>query len=380
MLKLLSATAGLSLILVVLADGFAATVMPRRVTNPYTPTRLFYQLTWRVWRLVARWMTGAKRRMAFLGVFGPLSMLGLFAVWVACLIVGFALFHWGLTTPVTPGLPESLETYLYFSGTTFFTLGYGDVTPTASFGRFLSVIEAGLGFGFLAVIVGYLPVLSQAFSRRELTISLLDARGGSPPTAGELLLRGARSGHISGADAFLAEWERWASELLESQLSFPVLAYYRSQHDNQSWLAALTAVLDVSAFTITNVDGLNRFQAELTFAMSRHAAVDLGLVFRRRPIKPPERLPSELFQRLRRDLAAAGLRMREGEGLERKLAELRAMYEPFVYALADLLLLDIPPFVAEKPPVDNWQTSAWTPRVGGLGTLRFLANDDEHFR
>src|SRR5262249_46157166 len=149
-----------------------------------------------------------------------------------------------------PAVPGSLGDYFYVSGITFFTLTFGDVVPTGAVGRVLSVLEAGLGMAFLAVVISYLPVLSQAFSRREATISLLDARAGSPPAAGEFLLRLARGGGVASLDGFLAEWERWAAELLESHLSFPPLAYYRSQHANQSWLAALAAALDASAFVL----------------------------------------------------------------------------------------------------------------------------------
>ena len=137
------------------------------------------------------------------------------------------------------------------SGTTFFTLGYGDLVPTGTWGRALSVAEAGIGFGFLAVMISYLPVLYQAFSRREVTISMLDARAGSPPTAGEFLRRIGEA-PCPAARRFvgrtlLTDWERWAAEVLESHLSYPVLSYYRSQHDNQSWLATLTMILDTSS-------------------------------------------------------------------------------------------------------------------------------------
>ena len=91
----------------------------------------------------------------------------------------------------------------------------------------MSVAESGVGFVFLAVIVSYLPVLYQAFSRLEISIALLDARAGSPPTAGELLRRLAAGRSPSGAGPFLVEWERWAADLLESHISFPVLSYYR---------------------------------------------------------------------------------------------------------------------------------------------------------
>ena len=240
--------------------------------------------------------------------------------------------------------------------------------------------EAGIGFGFLAVIISYLPVLYQAFSRREITISLLDARAGSPPTAGELLRRLADGRSPASVGPFLVEWERWAAELLESHLSFPVLSYYRSQHENQSWVGALTAILDTSALLIAGVDGPDGYQARLTFAMARHAAVDLALVFQTPPRPPqPDRLSEADLARLRESLRGAGLPLRDGQAVATALAELRGLYEPFVNALAAHFLFALPPFQPEKPPVDNWQTSPWMPRSPGLGGLPAVGAEDDHF-
>jgi hypothetical protein len=241
------------------------------------------------------------------------------------------------------------------------------------------VAEAGLGFGFLAVVISYLPILYQAFSHREITISLLDARAGSPPTAGELLRRQAAARSLDGLGPLLAEWERWAAELLESHLSYPVLSYYRSQHDNQSWLAALTTILDTCALVIAGVEGADGYQARLTFAMARHAVVDLALVFQTPPLPPdPDRLPPADLARLRDVLRAAGIVVRDGPAVEQALAELRALYEPFVSALAAYFLFALPPFQPAGPSVDNWQTSAWTRRSPGLGALP-AADGDDHF-
>ena len=320
-----------------------------------------------------RWRTG------FLSAFGPLSLFVLVVLWAAGLIAGFALLHWSLGTALSVA-DAGFGTYLYFSGTTFFTLGYGDMVPTGAAGRALSVAESGVGFVFLAVIVSYLPVLYQAFSRREITIALFDARAGSPPSAGELLRRLAAGRSPSGAGPFLVEWERWAADLLESHISFPVLSYYRSQHENQSWVGALTAILDTSALLLAGVEGPDGYQARLTFAMARHAAVDLALVFQTPPLPPqPDRLPEADLARLRESLCGAGVKMRDGPAVATALAELRGLYEPFVNALAAYFLFAMPPFQPEKPPVDNWQTSPWTPRSPGLGGLPAAGGGDDHF-
>jgi hypothetical protein len=375
------ALASLAFILLVLLDGFETMVQPRRVTRPYRFTRFFYRNTWKLWRAVARHLAAGKRREAFLSLFGPLSLLGLFATWVLGLILGFGALHWSLSTELKDVTGRSeLSTYLYLSGTTFFTLGYGDVTPTDTLGRALAVVEAGIGFGFMALIIGYLPVLSQAFSRREVTISLLDARASSPPSAAQELLRLAQAGRVVAVEPFLAEWERWAAELLESHLSFPVLSYYRSQHDNQSWLAALTTVLDTCALLLAGVKGADAYQAQLTFAMARHAAVDLGLIFKTPPLAPtPDRFPDSQVERLRELLRQAGLALHEGPAANAKLAELRAMYEPFVNGLAQHFLLVLPPILPEQSVVDNWQKSAWMRRAPGIGGLPVTQTGNDHF-
>jgi hypothetical protein len=376
------AAVSVALILVVLTDGFQTMILPRRVVWRFRPARLYYLFTWLLWRAMAlRWPAG-KRRHTFLSTYGPLSLLGLFTTWVLGLILGFALLHTALGTEVVlpSGDPGGFWTYLYLSGVTFFTLGYGDVYPLHGLGRLLAVAEAGVGFGFLAVIIGYLPVLYQAFSRREVSISLLDARAGSPPSAGQMLLRLARARNLKGGiDTLLAEWERWSAEVLESHLSFPVLTYYRSQHDNESWLAALTAVLDTCSLLLALADARCTYQAQLTFAMARHALVDLSLVFSTPPLPPePDRLPPERVLRLRELLREQGVELREGPATEAKLAELRGAYEPFANGLARFLLFALPEVVPEKAVVDNWQTSAWMRRLPGLSSLP-AAQGDEHF-
>src|SRR5438034_1473766 len=208
-----------ALILLVFIDTFETMILPRRVRHSYRLARLYYQSAWFGWRIAARTLPPGPWRHSFLSIFGPLSLLGLVIVWASGLIFGFALLHWSLGTALsfTREADSGFTAYLYFSGTTFFTLGYGDLVPTGVWGRALSVAEAGIGFGFLAVVISYLPVLYQAFSRREITISLLDARAGSPPSAGELLRRLAAGRGCAGVGPFLVEWERWSAELLESQ-------------------------------------------------------------------------------------------------------------------------------------------------------------------
>jgi hypothetical protein len=296
-------------------------------------------------------------------------------------MASFGAIHWALGSPMnTPGAERpGLFDYLYFSGVTFFTLGFGDLTPQGPAGRALAVAEAGIGFAFLAAVISYLPVFYQAFSTREITISLLDARAGSPPTAASLLLRLAPGRGLDVLDRFLQEWERFAAQVLESHLSFPLLGYYRSQHDNQSWLGAMTAILDTCALTIACLQGVDPYQAQLTFAIARHTVVDICQVFQAPPTGlADDRLPPDGLAALLGELAGAGLDVRQGPLVEAKFAELRRMYEPFARALSDYLLLDLPPIRTDAATVDNWQTSAWMRRTSGIGKLALAEAGDDH--
>jgi hypothetical protein len=363
----------IGLILVVAWDVFETILLPRRVTRRFRLTRLFYRSTWVPWSTFARRIRSAKRRDAFLSFFGPLSLLLLLSVWALGMILGFALLHWSAGSRLQDGgAPLGIVTYVYMSGTTFFTLGFGDVTPLDPVGRLLAVAESGVGFGLLALIIGYLPVIYQAFSRREMNITLLDARAGSPPTAAELRRRQGR--HMEDVERLLRDWERWSADLMESHLSYPVLCYYRSQHDNQSWLAALTTILDASALVLAGGEGGAARQARLTFAMARHALVDLAQVFHAAPREAPDRLPPAELARLRAALEASGAELRGGREADEKLGRLRRMYEPFVFALARHLVLTVPAWIAPAEVVDNWRTSPWG-RISAAGSG---PTDDEH--
>jgi hypothetical protein len=375
--------ASVLLIGLMLLDAFETTVLPRRVTHRYRFARLFFRTTWTGWRCVALRIPAGKWREAALSLFGPISVLAILVVWVLGLILGFAMLHWAADVwqDVSDG-KSTFWTYLNWSGITFFTLGfgYGDVTPVTSFGRVLVVVEAGLGFGFLAVMIGYLPGIQQVFSRREVAIGMLDARAGSPPTAGQLLIRLGQAKNLATVDSFLAEWEAWSAELLESHLSFPLLSFYRSQHNNQSWLAAISLMLDTCALLMVEVKGHNPYRAQLTFAMARHTVVDLALIFGLRPQSPEtDRLSDERRHALRQALRDAGLELHETAVCDQRLTEIRGMYEPFLESLSRSLLLPVPPIYSDSVSADNWQRSAWMQRAPGLGSLPVTSDGSEHF-
>jgi hypothetical protein len=366
-MRILAVIFGIVLIVLVALDAFETIVLPRRVTRRIRLAVLFYRTARLGWISLAHLIRSNARRDAFQGYMGPLSLLALLFLWAVLFVFGFALLLWGLALPLNaPGQSISLTTYLYLSGTTFFTLGLGDVTPLSGLGRFLVASEVAFGFIFLALVVSYVPVIYQAFSRRELRISLLDARAGSPPTAVELLRRNDAGMHAEELRTLLHEWEVWCADILESHLSYPILAYYRSQHEQQSWVEALTVILDTCALILTSIENAPMVAARFTFAAARHAVVDLAQILNAPPTPGVNRLTAAEWVQVRSRLSAAGIQLKEDTVSEQLLAELRATYEPFVSALAERIQVSLPPWLPPADALDDWQTSAWDDRFPSI--------------
>ena len=381
LMHIFSAIAGIISILAILLDAFETVVLPRRVRRSFRITSWFYRRTWIPWRKLASRIQGQARRENFLGYFGPLSLIFLLVLWAAGLIFGFALLQYGAgehfrlsDEPITFGV------LVYHSGETFFTLGYGDIIPSSGVARALAVLEAGLGFGFLGVVIGYLPTIYSSFSRREIEISLLDARAGSPPSATELLARFGNCPQQAVLDQIFRDWERWAAEVLESHLSYPALSFFRSQHNNQSWLGALVTILDGSALVMAGVDGLRDEQAKITFAVARHAVVDLAQVVNAQyNPSAPDRLPLEELNRMRQSLAGRGVKLRDGNEFEEKLTYLRSLYEVYAVAIALNLSITLPPWIHREKQKDNWQAGPWDRAIQARSLAGRVQHMDAHF-
>ena len=359
-MSILALLTGVACLCIVLVDAFETIILPRRATGRFRLTRIIYIATWKPWSFLARRIRNPRKRETALSFYGPLSLIFLLVVWAGSMVIGFGLIYFGLGSPFNDAARHSgLVSDFYVSGTTIFTLGLGDVTPRGPWARGLIILESGTGLGFLAVVMGYFPVLYSAFSRREVSISLLDARAGSPPTAAELLRRHSPKGAEQALVLLLTEWERWSAELLESHISYPQLCYFRSQHTNQSWLSALTAILDTSALLISGVTAQEARQAQLTFAMARHAVVDLAQIFSLEPKNgAPDRLPAERYEKLRDMLCESGVSVCRDQLSMERLRVMRALYEGYAEALSRHLLMPLPPWLADEPHKDNWKTVA----------------------
>jgi hypothetical protein len=348
---------GAVLIVLVLQDAFEVMLLPRRVKRRYRFTSLYFRVAWAAWVLLAHASRPGARRERFLSIFGPLSMTLLFSLWAFGSIVAFGLIQWSLQQ--SDGSPPAVDLAgnMYLSGVTFFTLGYGDLTPNTTPARIAAVFEAGVGFGLIAVVIGYLPVLYQLFSRREAHVIQLDGRAGSPPTATTLLTRHAEGNGLDKMDDLLRSWEIWGAELLESHLTYPMLTYYRSQHDDQSWLAALAALLDTCSLVLVGIEDVKPLQARMTFAMLRQVVLEIA---RSLGVTPPvksrdSRLSQEHYELMVAAFETSGLTWNGGQQARETLSAVRATYEPLLQGLADYLLSPLPGFVACDDTPDHWE-------------------------
>ncbi len=359
LLTFIAFAAGAALLALMLQDAFEVMLLPRRVRRRWRLMGIFFHMAWAFWAAIARRREPRCERERFLSLFGPVSMVALFSIWAVGLTAGFGLIMWSLERHLPAHY--DLGSYFYMSGATLVTLGFGDYTPHTGITKAISVAEAATGFGLLAVVIGYLPVLYQLFSRRETHVMQLDGRAGSPPTASALLSRHARDRALHKLDNLLMDWERWCAELVESHISYPMLSFYRSQHANQNWLAALAAITDCCVIVMVGLKDVPAFQAKMTFAMARLAMIELCRVFHLSPIpRPKDRIGHQGFQALNSEITAAGLVWADQGAAEAALTEFRATYEPFLQALANYLIIDLPNVAlpnAKSDGLDNWQRS-----------------------
>lgn len=329
-MRWLALPAGLIVLVVTLLDLFRTMVMPRASRGRLRLTRVVFLATWRPWRwLGVRRRTPAGRERT-LAVAAPLTLFILLAAWAGLAALGYALILWSPAFVHGIAGGRSFLDALYFSGSSFWTIGFGDVVATG-WTRAIVVVEGATGLGLLAVVISYLPVLYQSFNRREVGILLLDARAGSPPSGPELLRRAKERGAHSDLDRLFVEWERWAADVLETHLSYPLLAFFRSPHDNTSWVTALGAVLDAATLTMAAVD-TDCDPAELFYETGTHAVEDLWRYFRLD--ERPASISRGEFDDVLEDLRSVGVPLVERDEAWKRFSELRAAYGGRLDALA----------------------------------------------
>jgi len=351
---------GGAIVALMLVEIFLTFLLPRRVRRDPRIVRSVFAYAWRPWRALARRLP-AQAADTLLGSYGPMGVLLNLVLWAAAMMLGYACLQWAGGSHLGGAHAVGFGDDLFFSAATMASSGTAGLSAHSSFARTVQVIDAGSGLAVIAIVIGYLPALYEAFSRREATVSQLDARAGSPPSAGRLLIRSTQRGGWPALNTYLSSWELWVAELMESHLAYPVLAYFRSQHVNQSWLATICTVLDACAFTVCAAPTGTVDSARFTFAIARHAVADLSLSFRVEPSPPRvDRLPRADIEELLSQLREVGVQPASDVAtLTARLERMRGLYEPYVNALSERLELALPQWMAPESSTDNWRTTSW---------------------
>ncbi|HVS06782.1 MAG TPA: ion channel [Candidatus Dormibacteraeota bacterium] len=278
MIDIIEFLAGAIVVFAVLNDVFQSVVVPRPTVGGFRLTRFVIRGSWRAWRTFGLRKSSSEGRERVLGTFAPRILIGLLLVWILSLIIGFGLMLYALRTQTRPPL-ESLPVAMYFAGTSLLTIGYGDIVAHTWLARLVSITAAVAGLGLIALAISFIFSLYASFQRREVLVVTLDARAGAPPSGVSLLEASSKLGLKDDLSRIFIEWEKWAAEVLDSHMAYPLLAYFRSSHDNESWISALGAVLDAATLVLTTVVDVPRGPAQMMYAMGRHTVEDLARFF-----------------------------------------------------------------------------------------------------
>ena len=350
--EVLEGTLGALIVMTIVMDVFLGVVVPRRAPNLGRVLRISSYLPpglWRIWREIGLRLSSTDRREGWLGSFGALMVVVLLGAWAAGLIIGYGLLLHAMRAQIRPELPD-LGTAFYFAGVAFLTLGFGDIVATAGGARFITLIAAANGLGLFALVITLLFTLYGSFQRREVAVVVLEAGAGAPPSGVTLLETYALSGIVDELSSVFADWQAWAAEVLDSHLAYPVLAYFRSSHDNDSWISSLGAVMDAATLVLTTIEDGPTGRAKLARAVGAHCLEDLVYAFHL-DAQPEVGVERDEFEEVRRRLRAAGYALRDGDEAWVNFARLRAEYAGRVNALARYWATPPAQWIGDRSPL-----------------------------
>jgi hypothetical protein len=341
LLDILSIAAGLLLIALALNDVFQSVVVPRATGRRFRVSFYVWRMMWQMWPLAA-WQfypEDAERREEFLAIFAPFALISLLALWIALMIVGFSLVLWGLRSGIVPRHP-SFGTLLYFAGSSLLTIGFGDVVGREAGPRLVSVLAGLAGLASLSVTTAYLFALFGSFQQRETFVVTVAARAGTPPSGVDLLAIAGYSRTRDDLSRLMIDAQRWAAQVMESHLAYPVLAFFRSSHDDQSWIGTLGTLLDAATLMMTTLD-VNDGQARILYNVGRHATGDLSRYFRVGAVDESVGIERSEFDHACDRLAEAGYVLRDRDEAWTHFSALRSNYASHLNVLARFF--QIPP-------------------------------------
>jgi len=342
MLNIFAVVIGIIVVASTLSDVFQVVVMPRATGRRFRISYYAWRSMWYLWpRLAWRlYSADGNRREDFLAIFAPLMLMSMLAMWVALLIFGFALMLWGLRGGIAPG-HASFGAMLYFAGTSLLTIGFGDVVGRSGAPRLVSLLAGLSGLSFLSIMTAFLFATFGSFQQRETFVVTVGARAGTPPSGVNLLAIAGYSLTSEDLPALMVDAQRWAAAVMESHLAYPMLAYFRSSHDDQSWVGTLGTLLDAATVLITTVDGVRDGQARIFYNVGRHAALDLSRYFGLETSEASVGIEREEFEHACDRLVAAGYKLYDRGEAWQRFAGMRSSYAPQLAGMA--AFFQIPP-------------------------------------
>lgn len=345
---------GVLLVALNLIDVFRSVILPRAASIRFRLSARMVRVTWPIWRRVALQIDDADAREDFLGSYAPLALVGFLGLWGVGFILGYGLIFYGLRSELHP-VPDFGSAF-YYSGVSFLTIGYGDIVATGGLSRFVSICAGGNGFAVVAILTTFLFSIFGAFAARENFVVTFGTRAGAPPSGVTLLETYARLGLMADLDDVFEEGIRWSASVLETHLAYPMLAYFRSSHDNESWIGALGALLDASTLKLTLLDDGPYGHAELCYEMARHCVRDLGHYFRFAEGDVPG-VEQQEFENARQRLRDAGLPVREASEAWEMFAHLRSAYATPLNEMASFFRIPPAQWVGDRSLLRHGTTS-----------------------
>ncbi len=340
--RVIVALAGLLLVAVSLRSAVRTFVLPRSARDPVT--RVVFFVARAVFDARLHWTREFAARDRVMALFAPVATLGLVVAWGLLIGVGYAGVFWALGLPVDRAFLES--------GSSLLTLGFekpvGWAAVTAAF------TEAGIGLTLVALLVSYLPAMYAAFARRESAVTLLEIRSGSPPSAGELLVRVHEIGGFDGLDAYWADWQQWFVELEESHTSLAALIFFRSPQPERSWVTAAGAVLDsvglIGAVLSRGPSAQERMTLRAGVFALRRIADFFEIPYEQKPDPGgPVSVRRHEFEAVYERLKKEGLEV--STGIEQAWADFvasRVQYDEVLLALATLTMAPTAPWSSDR--------------------------------
>ena len=340
--------AGVAIIVLALNDVFQSVIVPRFVARRFRPSSYQWRFMWRIWPPLAYRLfpENEERREDFLASFAPFSLVVMLVFWVVLLLVGYGSLFWALRAEIRP-IPASFWEAVYFAGSSFFTIGYGDLTGRAGLTRLISLMAGASGLGVVSITTAFLFAIFGSFQTRETFVTTISARSGSPPSGVGLLVISKHARIEDDLANVMREGQQWAAAVMESHLAYPILAYFRSSHDYESWVGMLGTLLDAALLLMTTVEN-GTGQARITYNIGRHAIRDLAVMYGFPESSDDPGITREEFGQAWDRLRNAGYVLHDSDEAWSRFSVLRATYATQLVLLARFFAIPAIQWVGDR--------------------------------